>query len=114
MPTALGALDAATRREFWAGAGPSHTDGARSQSQTPLWMRSLGIRGMCGANDWREAGLEDLIREFRSENGEPARKELTGNTEPLELSCSGPTVATSALLKGLAGCADTPLYVAGT
>lgn len=78
MPTALGALDAASRAEFWAALALSHTDGLGARSRKRL-LDAFGsaFEAVRRANDWREAGLrEDLIREFRSEKWrEPARKE---------------------------------------
>ena len=89
VPTALGALDAASRAEFWAALALSHTDGLGARSRKRL-LDAFGsaFEAVRRANDWREAGLrEDLIREFRSENGMQH-----GNS--LEPSCSGPTAAT--------------------
>ena len=78
VPTALGALDAASRAEFWAALALSHTDGLGARSRKRL-LDAFGsaFEAVRRANDWREAGLrEDLIREFRSEKWrEPARKE---------------------------------------
>ena len=78
VPTALGALDAASRAEFWAALALSHTDGLGARSRKRL-LDAFGsaFEAVRRANDWREAGLrEDPIREFRSEKWrEPARKE---------------------------------------
>lgn len=78
VPTALGALDAASRAEFWAALALSHTDGLGARSRKRL-LDAFGsaFEAVRRANGWREAGLrEDLIREFRSEKWrEPARKE---------------------------------------
>ena len=77
VPTALGALDAASRAEFWAALALSHTEGLGARSRKRL-LDAFGsaFEAVRRANDWCEAGLrEDLIREFRS-------------------SCSGPTAAT--------------------
>ena len=78
VPTALGALDAASRAEFWAALALSHTDGLGARSRKRL-LDAFGsaFEAVRRANDWCEAGLrEDLIREFRSEKWrEPARKE---------------------------------------
>lgn len=78
VPTALGALDAASRAEFWAALALSHTDGLGARSRKRL-LDAFGsaFEAVRRVGDWREAGLrEDLIREFRSEKWrEPARKE---------------------------------------
>lgn len=97
VPTALGALDAASRAEFWAALALSHTDGSEPEAANAFWMRSARHSRPCGrANDWREAGLrEDLIREFRSEKWrEPPGKNGTQHGNSPEPSCSGPTAAT--------------------
>ena len=97
VPTALGALDAASRAEFWAALALSHTDGLGARSRKRL-LDAFGsaFEAVRRANDWREAGLrEDLIREFRSENGaSPPGKNGTQHGNSLEPSCSGPTAAT--------------------
>ena len=97
VPTALGALDAASRAEFWAALALSHTDGLGARSRKRL-LDAFGsaFEAVRRANDWREAGLrEDLIREFRSEKWrEPPGKNGTQHGNSLEPSCSGPTAAT--------------------
>ena len=78
VPTALGALDAASRAEFWAALALSHTGGLGARSRKRL-LDAFGsaFEAVRRVEDWRGAGLrEDLIREFRSEKWRgPARKE---------------------------------------
>lgn len=97
VPTALGALDAASRAEFWAALALSHTDGLGARSRKRL-LDAFGsaFEAVRRANDWREAGLrEDPIREFRSEKWrEPARKEWDATRKLTGTACSGPTAAT--------------------
>lgn len=97
VPTALGALDAASRAEFWAALALSHTDGLGARSRKRLLDAfDSAFEAVRRVNDWREAGLrEDLIREFRSENGaSPPGKNGTRHGNSPEPSCSGPTAAT--------------------
>ena len=80
VPTALGALDAASRAEFWAALALSHTDGLGARSRKRL-LDAFGsaFEAVRRANDWCEAGLREApLREFRSENWrEPAARMVT-------------------------------------
>lgn len=49
VPTALGALDAASRAEFWAALALSHTDGSEPEAANAFWMRSARHSRPCGA-----------------------------------------------------------------
>ena len=78
VPTALGALDAAARAEFWAALALSHTAGIGPRSRKRLLeVFGCALKAVQQADLWREAGLrEELIREFKTEAWrEPARKE---------------------------------------
>ncbi len=78
VPTALGALDAASRAEFWAALALSHTTGIGPRNRKRL-LDTFGsaLEAVRHPEQWRAAGLrEELIHAFRSEKWrEPARKE---------------------------------------
>ena len=88
VPTALGALDAASRAEFWAALALSHTDGLGARSRKRL-LDAFGsaFEAVRRANDWREAG-------FRKNGASPPGKNGMQHGNSLEPSCSGPTAAT--------------------
>mgnify|MGYP000352770197 CR=1 FL=1 len=117
VPTALGALDAASRAEFWAALALSHTDGLGARSRKRL-LDAFGsaFEAVRRANDWRETGLrEDLIREFPL--GKMARARPEEWTQHGKLAGTGSCLMDRQPLpsaaQGLAGCADTPLLPRG-
>lgn len=78
VPTALGALDAASRAEFWAALALSHTTGLGPRGRKRL-LDAFGsaLEAVRQTGEWRNAGIrEDVVLAFRSERWrEPARKE---------------------------------------
>ncbi len=78
VPTALGALDAAERAEFWAALALTHTHGLGPRSRKRLLdVFGSALGAVRGVARWAEAGIrEAAIREFRSEAWrESAKKE---------------------------------------
>lgn len=69
VPTALGALDAAERAEFWAALALTHTHGLGPRSRKRLLdVFGSALNAVRGVARWPEAGIrETAIREFRSE-----------------------------------------------
>lgn len=116
VPTALGALDAASRAEFWGGAGPFAYRRARSQKpQTPSGCVRLGIRGRAARQRLARSGLAG-----RSDPRIPlgkmarARPERMGrNTETRRNRPALDRQLLPSAAQGLAGCADTPLLPRG-
>ena len=78
VPTALGALDAASRAEFWAALALSHTVGLGPRGRKRL-LDAFGsaLEAVRGTDAWRGTGIrEEVVSAFRSERWrEPARKE---------------------------------------
>lgn len=78
VPTALGALDAAERAEFWAALALTHTHGLGPRSRKRLLdVFGSALGAVRGVARWAEAGIrEAALREFRSEAWrESAKKE---------------------------------------
>ena len=90
VPTALGALDAASRAEFWAALALSHTDGLGARSR----KRLLDAFGSATTGAKRACGKTRSANSARKNGASPPGKNGTQHGNSLEPSCSGPTAAT--------------------
>ena len=97
VPTALGALDAASRAEFWAALALSHTGGLGARSRKRL-LDAFGsaFEAVRRVEDCagRACGKISSVSSARKNGAGPPGKNGTRPGNSREPSCSGPTAAT--------------------